>query len=48
MKWKFFAGAAIVVGFALFKAGAPWGSIILGIALAALFNMRRLRKPAAR
>jgi hypothetical protein len=44
MKWKFFAAAAIVVGFALIKAGAPLFSVLLGIALAGLLNLRRLKK----
>lgn len=43
MKWKYFAGAAIVVACALLKAGAPVISIVLGIAFVALLNVRQQR-----
>jgi hypothetical protein len=46
MKWKLFVGAAIVVGSALLKAGAPLVSVALGIALAALLNLRQRARPA--
>jgi hypothetical protein len=41
MNWKYFIGAAIVVAAALWKAGAPIISILLGIALAGLLNFRQ-------
>lgn len=44
MKWKFFVGAALVVGAALWKAGAPPLSIALGITLAAVLNLRQQAK----
>jgi hypothetical protein len=47
MKWKYFCGACLVVGGALFKAGAPLFAIIAGIALAAVMNIMRHRGQAA-
>lgn len=47
MKWKYFIGAAIVVGAALFKSGAPLFSIVCGITFAAVFNFLRQRTNAA-
>jgi nitrogen regulatory protein P-II 1 len=41
MKWKYFLAAAFVVGAALLKAGAPLLSILLGIGLAVLLNLRQ-------
>jgi 4-hydroxybenzoate polyprenyltransferase len=41
MKWKFFIGAALVVGGALWKTGVPLLPILLGIGLAAVLNLRR-------
>jgi NAD(P)H-hydrate repair Nnr-like enzyme with NAD(P)H-hydrate dehydratase domain len=43
MKWKYFAGACLVVGGALLKAGAPVLAIAAGLALAALANFLRYR-----
>jgi hypothetical protein len=43
MKWKYFVGASIVVGAALFKAGAPVIAIIAGIAIAAFSNFLKHR-----
>ena len=48
MKWKYFVGACIVVGAALFKAGAPLFTIIVGIILAAFSNFLRHRGNSAR
>jgi hypothetical protein len=47
MKWKYFAGACIVVGAALLKAGAPLLTVIVGIALAACWNFLQNRGSAA-
>ena len=41
MSWKYFIGASIVVGAALWKVGAPILSILLGIGLACLLNLRQ-------
>jgi hypothetical protein len=46
MKWKYFIGAAFVVGAALLKAGAPLVSVALGITLAALLNLRQQARVA--
>lgn len=43
MNWKYFVGACIVVGAALFKAGAPLFTVIGGIILAVLVNFLRQR-----
>jgi hypothetical protein len=43
MKWKYFCGACLVVGAALFKAGAPLVAIVAGILFAALWNFLRRR-----
>lgn len=48
MRWKYFCGACLVVGGALFKAGAPLLAIVGGIALAAVINFLRHRGSAAR
>jgi hypothetical protein len=49
MKWKYFAGACMVAGAALLKAGVPLSAIASGIALAALLNFLRYRAmPKAR
>jgi hypothetical protein len=44
MKWKFFIGACILSVGLLFKAGAPLVPVILGIAGAAFFNWKKLRR----
>jgi len=46
MKWKYFCGACLVVGAALFKAGAPLLTIIAGITFAAVMNILRHRRRA--
>jgi hypothetical protein len=47
MKLKFFVAACLVVGGALFKAGAPLPALIAGMMLAAVVMIMRLRvKPA--
>jgi hypothetical protein len=40
--WRYFAGAAIVGGAALLKAGAPPLAVALGIALGALLTRRAI------
>jgi hypothetical protein len=47
MKWKYFCGACLVVGGALFKVGAPLFAIIAGIALAVIMNILRHRGQTA-
>jgi hypothetical protein len=47
MKWKYFCGACLVVGAALFKAGAPIFAILAGIAFAGVTNYLRQRAPRA-
>jgi hypothetical protein len=47
MNWKYFGGACLVVGGALFKAGAPLVAIAAGIALAGLTIFLRRRTQAA-
>ena len=44
MKWRFFVSACLVIGLALFKAGAPPLAIISGIGFATLINLMRRRK----
>ena len=48
MSWKYFAGACLVVGGALLKAGAPLVAVVAGLALAALSNFLRQRAKSAR
>jgi hypothetical protein len=48
MKWKYFAGASVVVGGALLKAGAPVLAILAGLGLAALANFLRYRTSTGR
>jgi NAD(P)H-hydrate repair Nnr-like enzyme with NAD(P)H-hydrate dehydratase domain len=48
MSWKYFAGACLVVGGALLKAGAPVLAILAGLALAALANFLRYRASTGR
>jgi len=50
MKWKFFIGGCILVTGLMIKFGAPVPAVAMGIALAAFFNWRRLRRrdPAAK
>jgi hypothetical protein len=43
MKWKYFFAACMVVGAALFKAGAPLFAILAGITFAAVTNIVRHR-----
>jgi hypothetical protein len=44
MKWKFFVGATILAGGLLIKFGVPLIPIVLGVALAALWNWSRFRR----
>jgi hypothetical protein len=46
MKWKFFIGSCILVTGLMIKFGAPVPAVAMGIALAAIFNWRRLRAGA--
>ena len=48
MKWKYFAGACLVVGGALLKAGAPVLAILAGLGLAAFANFLRHRASTGR
>lgn len=48
MNWKYFVIAAIVVACALLKAGAPLVSVSLGVAFAALLNIRQQRAKTGR
>jgi hypothetical protein len=48
MNWKYFIGAAIVVGGALLRAGAPAVPVATGIVLAVLLSLFRLRKNSGR
>jgi hypothetical protein len=48
MKWRFFFGAALLVGYGMLVAGAPVASVALGIALTALLNFARQRKNSGR
>jgi hypothetical protein len=43
MNWKYFAGACLIVGAALYKAGAPAIAIAAGLGLAALVTGLRHR-----
>lgn len=43
LRWKYFWGACLVVGAALFKAGAPLFTVVLGVSLAAWMNILRHR-----
>jgi hypothetical protein len=44
MKWRFFIGAAILVGFTMYAAGAPWTAVVAGIGLTALLNLWQQHK----
>jgi hypothetical protein len=49
MNWKYFLGACLIVGAALYKAGAPVLSILAGLGLAALvISLRRRAQFRAR
>jgi hypothetical protein len=48
MKWRFFAGAAILVGYCMLVAGAPLGTIVLGILLSAAFNLIQRHRNSGR
>jgi hypothetical protein len=48
MSWKYFAGASLVVGGALLKAGAPVLAIAAGLGLAAFVNFMRHRANTGR
>jgi hypothetical protein len=48
MNWKYFTGASILATGLLIKVGAPLVPIVLGIAMAALFNWRRERRASAK
>jgi hypothetical protein len=48
MSWKYFIGASILGTGLLIKAGAPLVPVVMGIAMAALFNWRRERRAAAK
>jgi hypothetical protein len=41
--WKYFAGAALIGGAALLKAGAPPLAVALGIAFGAFLTRRSIR-----
>ncbi len=43
MKWKFFIGSCILASGLLIKFGAPIPAVVLGIALAAVVNWKRMR-----
>lgn len=40
MKWTFFAGSVVLAGYLLLSNGAPPFPVALGIALAALWNLK--------
>jgi len=42
-KWTYFAGAVILAAYFLLSAGAPPLAVAAGIALAAVFTLRRAR-----
>jgi hypothetical protein len=44
MSWRLFIGAAILATGLLIKVGAPLVPVVMGIAMAALFNWRRERR----
>jgi hypothetical protein len=44
MKAKYFFGSVMVVAFALLKAGAPFSSVALGVALAGLWGWRNMAR----
>ena len=49
MKWRFFIGASILVGYGLAVAGVPLAAVAAGIALAAVYNyVQQKRSPAPR
>jgi F0F1-type ATP synthase membrane subunit c/vacuolar-type H+-ATPase subunit K len=44
MKWRFFIGASLMVGYGMYAAGGPLGAIAAGIAFAAILNFVSQRK----
>ena len=44
MTWKLFVSASILSAALLLKAGAPFVTIVMGIAMAAFLNHRRQRR----
>jgi Flp pilus assembly protein TadB len=48
MSWKFFIGATILATGLLIKVGAPLVPVVMGIAMAALFNWWRERRATAK
>jgi glucose dehydrogenase len=38
MKWKYFGAACVLAGYTLMRLGAPWYTVIAGIALAIAWN----------
>jgi hypothetical protein len=41
LKWGYFIGAAVLTGYLLLSAGAPWTAVAAGIGGAALFMRRK-------
>jgi hypothetical protein len=44
MNWKFFTGATILAVGLLIKIGAPLVPVVIGVAMAGMFNWRRERR----
>ena len=44
MKWRFFFGASMIAGYGIWRAGAPLAAILMGIVLAGILNMTKLRR----
>lgn len=44
MKWRFFFGACVLVGYAVLSLGAPPAALAAGMLLAALLNLMQQRK----
>ncbi len=47
MKWKYFVGACILTCALLLKFGAPIGSLLIGVLLAAVVNWKTQRRGQA-
>jgi len=46
MKWRFFIGACLLVGWLMSAMGAPLAAVAAGIGLAAVWNFQKLRAGA--
>jgi hypothetical protein len=46
MKWRYFLGACLLVGYLMSAMGAPLAAVAAGLGFAALWNLHKLRTAA--